>query len=82
MFDSICTQGTNLLALAPCFGRRIVHQLQPLIAKKAEQIYFIIAADGKWQTPMNISDVLYAFSNEYISWAYFLIDFPASLLCD
>jgi hypothetical protein len=53
-------------ALSPFFSRRNVLHLEPLIVSKIEQLCGLIAKHADDKTPVNLSDVLFAFSNEYV----------------
>jgi hypothetical protein len=51
-------------ALAPFFSKRNVLHLEPVITKKVEQLSQVIAKHAAAQTPINLSDVFFGFSNE------------------
>lgn len=53
-------------ALSPFFSRRNVLYLEPLITRKVEQLCEVIKRHAVAKTPVNLSDVLFAFSNEYV----------------
>jgi cytochrome P450 len=52
-------------ALTPFFSKRNVLHLEPVITKKVEQLSQLIARHAADKTPVNLSDVFFAFSNEY-----------------
>lgn len=52
-------------ALSPFFSKRNVVYLEPLIAEKVEQLCQIVAKHAAEKTPVNLSDIFNAFSNEY-----------------
>ncbi|KAH8703308.1 cytochrome P450 [Talaromyces proteolyticus] len=52
-------------ALSPFFSKRNVLYLESLVTKKVEQLCQLIAKHAGEGTPVNLSDVLFAFSNEY-----------------
>ncbi|TGO50437.1 hypothetical protein BELL_1816g00010 [Botrytis elliptica] len=52
-------------ALSPFFSKRNVLHLEPLINEKVEQLCQMIDKHAREQTPANLSDLLFAFSNEY-----------------
>ncbi|TVY84521.1 Cytochrome P450 monooxygenase sdnE [Lachnellula suecica] len=54
-------------ALSPFFSRRNVLYLEPVITEKVEQLCRLIARHASEKTPVNLSDALFAFSNEYVS---------------
>jgi cytochrome P450 len=53
-------------ALGPFFSKRNVLYLEPLITEKVEQLCQVVAKHAAEKTPVNLSDVFYAFSNEYV----------------
>jgi cytochrome P450 len=53
-------------ALAPFFSRRNVVHLEPLIREKVEQLCQLVAGHAKEKTPVNLSDLFWGFSNEYV----------------
>jgi len=53
-------------ALGPFFSRRNVLYLEPLIAEKVEQLCELITKHAVEKTPVNLSDVFFGFSNEYV----------------
>ncbi|THV55127.1 hypothetical protein BGAL_0013g00120 [Botrytis galanthina] len=62
-------------ALSPFFSKRNVLHLEPLINEKIEQLCQMIEKHVKEETPANLSDLFFAFSNEYslieiyVSWS-------------
>jgi cytochrome P450 len=50
--------------LTPLFSKRNVVQLEPMVAKKVEQLCQLISKHAADETPMNLSNALFAFSNE------------------
>lgn len=52
-------------ALSPFFGKRNVLHLEPLINAKIEQLCQMIEKHVKEEAPANLSDLFFAFSNEY-----------------
>lgn len=53
-------------ALSPFFSKRNVLYLEPVITGKVEQLCRLIAKHAAEGSPVNLSDILYAFSNEYL----------------
>lgn len=53
-------------ALAPFFSRRNVLHLESLIRGKVEQLCELVARHAKEKTPANLTDLFWAFSNEYV----------------
>jgi cytochrome P450 len=53
-------------ALSPFFSKRNVLHLEPMIAKKVEQLCRLIGKYAAEGMPVNLSDVFFAFSNEYV----------------
>lgn len=53
-------------ALAPFFSRRNVLHLETLIRGKVEQLCELVARHAKEKTPANLTDLFWAFSNEYV----------------
>lgn len=51
-------------ALSPFFSKRNVVLLEPTIAEKVEQLCQLLLKHASEQTPVNLSDVFFAFSNE------------------
>ncbi|CZR60166.1 related to trichodiene oxygenase [cytochrome P450] [Phialocephala subalpina] len=51
-------------ALSPFFSKRNVLHLEPLITKKVNQLCEVITQHAVAKTPVNLSDVFFAFSNE------------------
>jgi cytochrome P450 len=51
-------------ALNPFFSKRNVLDLEPIIAKKVDQLCTIIGKHSKEKVPINLSDLFFAFSNE------------------
>lgn len=51
-------------ALSPFFSRRNVLYLEPLITQKVEQLCQLVAKHAAEKTPVNLSDIFFAFSNE------------------
>lgn len=51
-------------ALAPFFSKRNVVQSEPLITSKVKQMVEVITKHAFEETPLNLSDILFAFSNE------------------
>lgn len=51
-------------ALSPFFSKRNVLHLEPLIMQKVEQLFRVIKNHSVSKTPVNLSDVFFAFSNE------------------
>ncbi|QSZ35699.1 hypothetical protein DSL72_006821 [Monilinia vaccinii-corymbosi] len=54
-------------ALSPFFSKRNVLHLEPLINKKVEQLCEMIGKHTDDQTPVNLSDLFFAFSNDVVS---------------
>ncbi len=54
-------------ALSPFFSKRNVLYLEPLITQKVEQLCQVIKNHAVEKTPVNLSDMLFAFCNEYFS---------------
>jgi hypothetical protein len=54
-------------ALSPFFSKRNVVYLEPLITEKVEQLCQIVAKHAVEKTPVNLSDIFNAFSNEYVA---------------
>lgn len=53
-------------ALTPFFSKRNVRHLEPLITQKVDQFCQLVAKHAAEATPVNLSDALFAFSNEYV----------------
>lgn len=53
-------------ALSTFFTKRNVTHLEPLIVKKVKQLCHLMAKHGNEKTPVNLSDVFFALSNEYV----------------
>lgn len=51
-------------ALSPFFSKRNILYLEPVITQKVEQLCQLIGKHAAENTPINLSDVLFAFSNE------------------
>lgn len=51
-------------ALAPFFSKRNVVFLEPTITEKVEQLCQLLSKHASDKTPVNLSDVFFAFSNE------------------
>ncbi|RAO73882.1 uncharacterized protein BHQ10_009894 [Talaromyces amestolkiae] len=54
-------------ALSPFFSKRNVVYLEPLIAEKVEQLCQVVAKHAAEKTPVNLSDVFFAFSNDVVT---------------
>ncbi|KAI9642649.1 hypothetical protein NHQ30_008380 [Ciborinia camelliae] len=54
-------------ALSPFFSKRNVLYLEPLINEKVEQLCEMIGKHTKNQTPVNLSDLFFAFSNDVVT---------------
>lgn len=54
-------------ALSPFFSKRNVVYLEPLITEKVEQLCQVVAKHAAEKTPVSLSDIFYAFSNEYVA---------------
>ncbi|KAF7929088.1 hypothetical protein EAE99_004832 [Botrytis elliptica] len=54
-------------ALSPFFSKRNVLHLEPLINEKVEQLCQMIDKHAREQTPANLSDLLFAFSNDVVT---------------
>ncbi|KFY65781.1 hypothetical protein V497_01285 [Pseudogymnoascus sp. VKM F-4516 (FW-969)] len=54
-------------ALAPFFSKRNVLHLEPVITKKVEQLSQVIGKHAAAQTPINLSDVFFGFSNDVVT---------------
>jgi hypothetical protein len=54
-------------SLMPFFGKRNVLYHEPLITQKVDQLWQLIAKHAAERTPLNLYDVFFAFSNEYVS---------------
>jgi hypothetical protein len=52
-------------AISPFFSKRNVLYLEPVITQKVEQLCQLINKHAVEKTPINLSDILYAFCNEY-----------------
>jgi hypothetical protein len=52
-------------APSPFFSKRNVVHLEPLITEKVEQLCQVVAKHAAEKTPVNLSDIFYAFLNEY-----------------
>lgn len=57
-------------ALSPFFSKRNVVYLEPLITEKVEQLCEVVAKHAAEKMPVNLSDIFYAFSNEYDATVY------------
>lgn len=53
-------------ALGPFFSKRNVLHLELLITEKVEELCQVIKKHALAKTPVNLSDVFFAFSNEYV----------------
>jgi hypothetical protein len=51
--------------VSPFFSKRNVLYLEPVITQKVEQLCQLINKHAVEMTPINLSDILYAFCNEY-----------------
>lgn len=51
-------------ALVPFFSKRNVLSLQHLVTEKVDQLSEIIAKHARESSPVNLSDLFFAFSNE------------------
>lgn len=56
---------TRRQALTPFFSKRNVLHLESSITEKVEQLCQLIAKHAAEETPVNLSDSFFAFSNEY-----------------
>jgi hypothetical protein len=52
-------------ALSPFFSKRNVFYLEPLVIQKVEQLNQLIRNHAVDKMPVNLSDVFFAFCNEY-----------------
>ena len=52
-------------ALTPFFSKRNVLSLEGVITKKVNQLCDLVAKHAARETPINLSDAFYGFSNEY-----------------
>ena len=52
--------------LSPFFSKRNVVHLEPMVNQKVMQLCQLISNHAVNGTPVNLSDVLFAFSNEYV----------------
>lgn len=53
--------------LTQYFSKRNVIQLEPLVAEKVKELCQLISNHARAETPINLSDALFAFANEYDS---------------
>ncbi|KAF4636899.1 hypothetical protein G7Y89_g1175 [Cudoniella acicularis] len=67
-------------ALSPFFSKRNVVYLEPLIIKKVEQLCEVISKHAIEETPINLSDLFFAFSNDVVT--NFLFAHQANMLAD
>lgn len=67
-------------ALSPFFSKRNVLYLEPLITQKVDQLCQLIAKHAAESTPVNLSDILFAFSNDVVT--NFLFAQQADILGD
>ncbi|KAI1813306.1 cytochrome P450 [Poronia punctata] len=54
-------------ALAPFFSKRNVTLLEPTITEKVQQLCQLLSKHASEQTPVNLSDVFFAFSNDVVN---------------
>jgi hypothetical protein len=59
-------------SLSPFFSKRNVMALEPVITEKVEQLCQVISDHAERRTVLNLSDVFFGFSNEYVP-RFFLI---------
>jgi cytochrome P450 len=52
-------------ALSPFFSKRNVLHMEPLITEKVKQLCQLVEKHAAEKTPVNLSDIFFAFSNEY-----------------
>ncbi|KAE9376444.1 cytochrome P450 [Stipitochalara longipes BDJ] len=67
-------------ALSPFFSRRNVLYLEPLITQKVEQLCELIRKHVNEKTPLNLSDVFFAFCNDVVN--NFLFAHQTDILSD
>ncbi|CAG8956484.1 hypothetical protein HYFRA_00003870 [Hymenoscyphus fraxineus] len=67
-------------ALTPFFSKRNVTFLEPLITKKVNHLCDVIQKHADTSTPVNLSDVFFAFSNDVV--VNFLFAHEVNLLAD
>ncbi|KAI0144373.1 cytochrome P450 [Xylariaceae sp. FL1272] len=54
-------------ALSPFFSKRNVVFLEPTITDKVQQLYQLLSKHASEQTPINLSDFFFAFSNDVVN---------------
>ena len=53
-------------ALNPFFSKKSVVGLESMIGQKVKQLCRLIEEHSRQQTPVNLSDVYFAFANEFV----------------
>ncbi|POS78532.1 cytochrome P450 [Diaporthe helianthi] len=67
-------------ALSPFFSKRNVVSLEPMITEKVQQLCQLLSKHASEQTPVNLSDVFFAFSNDVVN--NFLFSHRTDVLSD